>query len=51
MKNPVAKHARKYNTAKIHVDRKKQQKKGYVKHRKQLPPQKTFVQVVSEVAA
>lgn len=34
-RNPVAKHARKFNKAAVHTDRKKAQKKGYVKHKGQ----------------
>ena len=36
MKNPVAKHARKFNKAAVHTDKKKAQKKGYVKHKKDI---------------
>jgi hypothetical protein len=32
-KNLVAKHARKYNVATVHVDRKKAEKRGKVKHK------------------
>ena len=32
-RNPVAKHARKFNKAAVHTDKKKAQKKGYVKHK------------------
>lgn len=31
--NPVAKHAHKFNKAAVHTDKKKAQKKGYVKHK------------------
>jgi len=31
--NPVAKHAPKYNKAMVHKDKKKESKKGYVKHK------------------
>ena len=31
--NPVAKNIEKYNKPKTHTDRKKRQKKGYVKHK------------------
>lgn len=34
MNNLVAKNARKFNTARTFVDRKKAQKKGYSKHKK-----------------
>ena len=34
--NPVAKHARKFNKAAVHTDKKKAQKKGYVKHKKDI---------------
>lgn len=33
MKNPVAKHARKFNKAVVMRDRKKDAKRGYRKHR------------------
>ena len=33
MQNPVAKHARSYNKAAVHVDRKKASKRGAVKHK------------------
>jgi hypothetical protein len=33
MNNPVAKNARKFNKAAVHVDRKKAVKRGKVKHR------------------
>ena len=33
MKNPVAKHARSFNKAAVHVDRKKNSKRGKVKHK------------------
>jgi len=33
MKNPVAKHARKYNVAAVHTDRKKAAKRGKQKHK------------------
>jgi hypothetical protein len=36
MNNLVAKHARKYNKAAVYTDRKKAQKKGHTKHRKDL---------------
>lgn len=36
MNNPVAKHAGKFNKAATHKDRKKDAKKGYVKHKKVL---------------
>lgn len=32
-KNPVAKHAHKFNKTAVHVDKKKAKKKGYVKHK------------------
>lgn len=32
--NLVAKHARKYNKAKVYTDRKKAKKAGYTKHKK-----------------
>lgn len=32
-RNPVAKHANKYNKAQVHKDKKKESKKGYVKHK------------------
>ena len=32
--NLVAKHARKFNKAHVHIDRKKAEKKGYRKHKK-----------------
>lgn len=34
MANPVAKNCRKFNKAKTYIDRKKQSKKGYKKHKK-----------------
>jgi len=33
MNNPVAKHARTYNKAVVHTDKKKAAKRGYNKHR------------------
>jgi len=38
--NLVAKHARKYNKCIVMVDRKKNAKKGYIKHKKNLVPVK-----------
>lgn len=32
-KNPVAKHARSFNKAQVHIDRKKSVKRGYTKFR------------------
>ena len=43
--NPVAKHAGKYNRAVVHVDKKKNAKRGYRKHKKQTPYQTPFQQV------
>lgn len=34
MKNPVARHARQFNKAHVHKDKKKDKKKGYMKHKK-----------------
>jgi len=34
-KNLVAKHARKFNVAAVYIDRKKDEKKGKVKHKKE----------------
>ena len=36
--NPVAKHARTFNKAHVHRDKKKDKKKGYMKHKKPLRP-------------
>jgi hypothetical protein len=33
-RNPVAKHARQFNKAAVHVDRRAAAKRGYTKHRK-----------------
>lgn len=35
-KNLVAKHARKFNVAVVHVDRKKDEKRGKTKHKKEV---------------
>lgn len=35
-RNPVAKHARTFNKANVHKDKKKEQKKGKMKHKKPL---------------
>lgn len=35
--NPVAKHARHFNKAAIHIDRKKALKRGHIKHKSQWP--------------
>lgn len=35
-RNPVAKHARTFNKAHVHRDKKKEQKKGKMKHKKPL---------------
>lgn len=35
--NYVAKHAKQYNKAAVHTDRKKAQKKGYTKHKQRIP--------------
>jgi|MEHZ01.4.fsa_nt_MEHZ011250982.1_49 hypothetical protein len=32
-KNPVAKHARSFNKAQVHTDRKKAAKRGHIKHK------------------
>ena len=36
MKNPVARNCRKFNRAVVHVDRKKDAKRGKVKHKQEL---------------
>ena len=40
--NPVAKYARHFNKATVHVDRKKAFKRGHVKHKGQCPSPATL---------